>query len=219
MGRWKVTDGHYSQHNETGKEGRPMGLAEDKKQKKRLSLMDAAFGLFTTKGIARTSIEEIARAAGIAKGTFYLYFRDKDDLRRILIRHKAASLLRHALDHSGYLEKEEPADKILAITDDILSQLQEDPILLAFFHRNLSWNTFRQAVEELGDEGRRAIEEVFGPEAGGSRDREVESFMILELIGATCQSVILDREPVDMETYRPYLHRAVRSLMESCGAA
>lgn len=219
MGRWKVTDGHYSQRNEMGKEGIPMGLAEDKKQKKRLSLMDAAFGLFATKGIARTSIEEIARAAGIAKGTFYLYFRDKDDLRRILIRHKAASLLRHALDHSGYLEKEDPADKILAITDDILSQLQEDPILLAFFHRNLSWNTFRQAVEELGDEGRRAIEEVFGPEAGESRDREVESFMILELIGATCQSVILDREPVDMETYRPYLHRAVRSLMESCGAA
>ena len=74
-------------------------------------------------------------------------------------------------------------------------------------------------MEELGDEGRRTIEEVFGPEAGESRDREVESFMILELIGATCQSVILDREPVDMETYRPYLHRAVRSLMESCGAA
>ena len=57
-----------------------MGLTEEKKQWKRASLMDSAFRLFTTQGVSKTSIEDIAKAAGVAKGTFYLYFKDKYDL-------------------------------------------------------------------------------------------------------------------------------------------
>ena len=51
-----------------------MGKAEENKQHKRLSLLNTAFELFTTKGVNKTSISEISEQAGIAKGTFYLYF-------------------------------------------------------------------------------------------------------------------------------------------------
>ncbi|MBQ2466370.1 MAG: TetR/AcrR family transcriptional regulator, partial [Lachnospiraceae bacterium] len=43
------------------------------KSQKKISLLNTAFELFTTKGVNETSIAEIAKAAGIAKGTFYLY--------------------------------------------------------------------------------------------------------------------------------------------------
>lgn len=46
------------------------------KQQKKETLLNTAFHLFTTKGINKTSISEIAEASGIAKGTFYLYFTD-----------------------------------------------------------------------------------------------------------------------------------------------
>ena len=49
-----------------------MGKAEENKQHKRLSLLNTAFELFTTKGVNKTSISEISEQAGIAKGTFYL---------------------------------------------------------------------------------------------------------------------------------------------------
>ena len=51
---------------------------ESRKEQKRQSLLDAAYALFTEKGVAKTSVDEIVRGANVAKGTFYLYFHDKD---------------------------------------------------------------------------------------------------------------------------------------------
>lgn len=42
--------------------------------------MDAAQALFLDKGFAATSVDEIVRAADVAKGTFYVYFQTKDDV-------------------------------------------------------------------------------------------------------------------------------------------
>ena len=64
----------------TQKRGVDMGRVEENKQLKLTSLMDTAFQLFTAQGIAKTSIADIAQQAGVAKGTFYLYFKDKYDL-------------------------------------------------------------------------------------------------------------------------------------------
>jgi AcrR family transcriptional regulator len=47
---------------------------------KREALLDAAIQLFRAKGVAETTVEDITRAAGVAKGTFYLYFQTKDAL-------------------------------------------------------------------------------------------------------------------------------------------
>ena len=44
------------------------------------ALMDAAERLFIEKGIATTSIDDIAAGAQVAKGTFYLYFPSKEAL-------------------------------------------------------------------------------------------------------------------------------------------
>ncbi len=42
--------------------------------------MDAGERSFIQKGFAVTTVEDITRAAGVAKGTFYLYFNSKEDL-------------------------------------------------------------------------------------------------------------------------------------------
>lgn len=47
---------------------------------RRRDLMDAAERIFIHKGFAVTTVDEITHAAGVAKGTFYLYFRSKEDL-------------------------------------------------------------------------------------------------------------------------------------------
>ena len=57
--------------------------AKDKNKEERL--LKTAFELFTEKGIKDTSIQEIVDRASVAKGTFYLYFKDKYEIRDILI--------------------------------------------------------------------------------------------------------------------------------------
>lgn len=47
---------------------------------KRRSILDAALAEFSARGFAAARMEDIARAAGVAKGTLYLYFQDKKGL-------------------------------------------------------------------------------------------------------------------------------------------
>lgn len=46
----------------------------------------AALDVFAEKGFAAAKLDEIARRAGVSKGTLYLYFKDKADLFRAVVR-------------------------------------------------------------------------------------------------------------------------------------
>lgn len=51
----------------------------ERRESRRGALVDAAFAVFMEKGVAASSVDDIVAAAGVAKGTFYLYFQTKDD--------------------------------------------------------------------------------------------------------------------------------------------
>ncbi|XKE44326.1 TetR family transcriptional regulator [Halomonas organivorans] len=51
----------------------------------RLALLDAAEEVFFEKGVARTSLEQIARHAGMTRGAVYWHFRNKADLFRAML--------------------------------------------------------------------------------------------------------------------------------------
>ncbi len=55
---------------------------EQNKIDKRKGILEAAIRLFSVKGYEQTSIEELAREAGIGKGTVYSYFETKRDIVR-----------------------------------------------------------------------------------------------------------------------------------------
>lgn len=50
------------------------------KEEKRCDIALSAIGLFCEKGIQQTSIDQIAKSAGVAKGTIYLYFKNKEEI-------------------------------------------------------------------------------------------------------------------------------------------
>ena len=49
-------------------------------EERRRAILDAALSVFSERGFASARIEDIARRAGIGKGTVYLYFQDKESL-------------------------------------------------------------------------------------------------------------------------------------------
>ena len=53
---------------------------------KREAILAAALEEFSTGGFAATRLDDVARRAGVAKGTIYLYFRDKESLFQELVR-------------------------------------------------------------------------------------------------------------------------------------
>lgn len=58
----------------------------DRRAERRQAILKAALQEFSQKGFATARLEDVAVRAGIAKGTIYLYFRDKETLFQELIR-------------------------------------------------------------------------------------------------------------------------------------
>ena len=192
-----------------------MSRVEENKQQKKNSLMETAFQLFTSKGIANTTISDIVEMAGVAKGTFYLYFKDKYDLNEKLIIHRSEQLMRHALEHSGYEKLETNTDKLLVIMDDILFQLKENPLLLRFLNKRISWELFYKVIEK-NEEGYAAVfKNIPGQDDAGRKNLEIELFTIIEMVSAVSYSVILTSDPVSLEEFLPYLHRSIRAVVAS----
>ena len=48
--------------------------------RRREELVDAALRAFAANGVGGTSVDDIVRSAGVAKGTFYIYFATRDDV-------------------------------------------------------------------------------------------------------------------------------------------
>lgn len=57
-----------------------MGIREARKEARRQAIEEAGLELFLSEGYERASVERIASAVGIARGTFYLYYDDKHAL-------------------------------------------------------------------------------------------------------------------------------------------
>ena len=56
------------------------GLREAKKKKTRQAIMNAAIKLFSEKGFKNTSVDELAKMAGVGKSTIYGYFQTKNEI-------------------------------------------------------------------------------------------------------------------------------------------
>jgi AcrR family transcriptional regulator len=71
---------------------------EEKSAARRDAILAAALDEFAASGFAATRIDDVARRAGVAKGTIYLYFRDKEALFQELVR-SALSPIVAVLEH------------------------------------------------------------------------------------------------------------------------
>jgi AcrR family transcriptional regulator len=57
-----------------------------RKEARPAELLQAALALFVERGFAATRLEDVARRAGVSKGTLYLYFDSKDELFKAVVR-------------------------------------------------------------------------------------------------------------------------------------
>ena len=66
--------------------GTPIRRRARRKSARPIEIIEAALHLFAERGFAATKLEDVAAAAGIGKGTIYLYFATKEDLFRAVVR-------------------------------------------------------------------------------------------------------------------------------------
>ena len=205
-----------------------MGKNELKKRKKRNDLLKSAYELFTTVGFSKTTIDNIAAKADVGKGTFYLYFKDKGEIREQLIVNQSAILLNKAAQALKKEQKERAqngdpsmdiADKIIFVTDYVINYLSKNIALLKFISKNLSWGILVKSTTAAKDNEevqsfQQFLMEEFDKEEIVVREPLLLIFTILEMINSTCYNIILKGEPVTFSEYKPYLYDTIRTLID-----
>jgi len=71
----------------------PVARWRRRKEVRPAEILDAALALFVEKGFKTTKMEDIAKAAGVTKGTPYLYFENKEDIFKAVIRENLVTRL------------------------------------------------------------------------------------------------------------------------------
>src|SRR4051794_9828379 len=64
----------------------PLSARAARAAERRQAIIDAAMDEFIARGFAATRLDDVAKRAGVAKGTIYLHFQDKEALFQELIR-------------------------------------------------------------------------------------------------------------------------------------
>lgn len=113
--------------------------ARTARSEKRDRIIDAAVSVFAEKGYRAARISDIARGAGVADGTIYLYFRNKEDLLLTIFEEKMVGILeglQAALD--GVTD---PADRMRAFAHFHFEQMRQHPALAQVFQVELRQST------------------------------------------------------------------------------
>ncbi|WP_315067861.1 TetR/AcrR family transcriptional regulator [uncultured Clostridium sp.] len=196
-----------------------ISFTERKKQLKEKELLLAAYNLFLEKNFEKTSIDDIAKNAGVAKGTFYLYFNDKHDILNKLILQKSNEIIKEALAKTNALGSEDYRERTLFFIEHIIDYLKNNESLLKLINKNISWGLYRKAImkPEAYNEVKKVLDLFINNltnEGMNKEDAEMTLFMIFELVGSVCFTTIILKEPVDIEHIKPLLFKKILAMIE-----
>ena len=191
-------------------------------ENKETRLLNTAFKLFTEKGIKDTSIQEIVDNADVGKGTFYLYFKDKYEIRDVLIAKKSHKLFNEALVDLRKTTIDTLSEQVIFIVNHVIDELKKNQLLLKFISKNLSWGIYTKTVQKLYDNQDIEEDSIFSLFQKGIKDNniqlknpEVTLFMIIELVSSTCFSSISYEQPLPIDEYKEYLFDTIRKLINN----
>ncbi len=201
-----------------------MRIKKDKlnEENKETRLLNTAFKLFTEKGIKDTSIQEIVDNADVGKGTFYLYFKDKYEIRDVLIAKKSHKLFNDALTDLRKTSITNLSDQVIFIVNHVIDELKKNQLLLKFISKNLSWGIYSKTVKKIYEDVENEEDGIYNLFLKGVKENninlknpDVTLFMIIELVSSTCFNSILYNEPLPIDEYKPYLFEIIEKLINN----
>jgi AcrR family transcriptional regulator len=136
---------------------RRSGLMQERSRRTRRQLVEAALRLWTERGfdagIEETTVEEIAQAAGVTKGTFYFHFAHKEDILLELGFETSQAMFKEA---SAALASDASIDDVLdGLLGSLARRVSETP-------RAAVARTLREFSRHPVDQGGELPEEHFG---------------------------------------------------------
>lgn len=187
-------------------------------------IASAALRLFAERGFAATTLEQVARQAGITKGTLYLYFATKEELFRAVVRQELlpnlAGLESFVASYTGSIAallRLLPASAATLMQSDIagipklvLTEAGNFPEVATFY------------AEEVLGRGMKLFEQVLRRGIAQGEFREVEPRDLMPIFAGPILILLLAKQSIGRHAALPFdLHTVLCTHIEMflCGLA
>ncbi len=163
----------------------------DRKAERQQEILDAAVRAFSRQGYHNCTVAQVAREAGVADGTIYLYFQSKEDLLVSAFRHVLQSLFERLDREIAAIA--DPLAKLRRLVEMHLELMEGDPDVASFLQFQLRQpeTSVRTAISgPLGDYARRIETVIEEGKATGQVRTDVGTRMLRRLVfGAVDETV------------------------------
>lgn len=102
---------------------------KEETEKTYYALLDAAQSLFVKQGVAKTTLSNIAKEAGMTRGAVYWHFENKEELILALWDERAGKSSKEMWDAFEHLSNESPVDDFRAVIQNGIQRILHDPAL------------------------------------------------------------------------------------------
>lgn len=181
---------------------------EDAKQRsKRQSILTAAAELFVRQGYRKTSVDQVANSAGVAKGTVYLYYRNKAELVCSAIALEKRAYLRRLLPlHDAALT---PRDRLRLLIALGLTARREMPLTTSLTSGDREIELAlgeldRQALIDINELQTNMAMQLLDVATNRTLDEDVlhaRARVLVDLLKAVVTSRFVDADDSSWETY------------------
>lgn len=191
---------------------------EQKKEMKKKNLLRAAQTLFLEKGVAKTSVSEIAEQAQVAKGTFYLYFEDKEDLLEQLLYQISYDIIRQAFDYTEQHRSDSFTENVITFADWIIVYLTGHTDILRLIKRSFSWPIVEKNLTGCGDDPlwhaiTRRLYDAPLIDVHNMQELFNTIYVVVEMCGSVCYSSIIEQRPDTIDNMKPILYTMIRRIL------
>jgi AcrR family transcriptional regulator len=189
----------------------------DKKEK----LLDSGKQLFSTKGFKDTSVADITKTAGVATGTFYLYYPSKEELFMEIYLEENEKLKRaimETVDPDG-----DPLAVLLELMQKNMQGMAANPILREWYNKDIFNKIeakFRQqnGLDQVDFVYQSFIEIIKKWQNDGKMRRDIDSEMIMALFSVVV-IVDLHKEEIGFQYFpkiQEYLTEFIMNGLRGC---
>lgn len=194
---------------------------KDKKMSKEYKIIQAALDIFQEKGYEKTTIRDIMLKTEFGLGTFYLYFKSKQDLKEKIILDKAINLVVQAEHKCTQID---PIERYTCFVNYIIDYLIENPFDLELISQNINWTLYTKIENDKrfieADTTLKFIlskyEKLFSHKYSYSQKLYILSLTI-EIVISTCKSAIMKDSILSIDEMKAVLFEVIKKILISNG--
>ena len=197
---------------------KPISKREANKIEKKNKILKAAGKLFMDKGIQNTSVDDIVKAAKVAKGTYYLYFKDKSAIEEQLITMESSNIIAKAVEAAKSKDLNSFEEGFIVAVDYIIDYLENHKMILEFIKKDLSYALYSLSQEKENYRVLKIIQYLekeykhhISPET--IKDAEIVVSLCIEFLGASIYSALVYEKPLPIKELRPYIHKIIKMII------